>query len=170
MNKFFLGIIAFSVLTGCASQSATEQPKPVISNAAAQKGSETVAPLSISVNPLKDPNNILSKRSIYYDFDSSVVKNEFKRLIEAHAKYLTAHPDAKVTVQGNTDERGSREYNIALGDQRAESVRKMMKVLGVPDKQIEAVSFGKEKPKANCHDESCWKANRRSDLVYQGEQ
>lgn len=90
-------------------------------------------------------------------------------MIEAHAKYLSAHKDAKATVQGNTDERGSREYNIGLGNQRAESVKKIMNVLGVPDKQVEAVSLGKEKPRATCHDESCWTENRRSDIVYQGE-
>jgi peptidoglycan-associated lipoprotein len=173
VNKLLLGIIAISVLTGCASQGAMEQPKAAVEGkgATTQKGGETKAVLqpSVAVNPLKDPSNILSKRSVYFDFDSSAVKGEFKPLIEAHAKYLSTHKDAKATVQGNTDERGSREYNIGLGNQRAESVKKVMNVLGVPDKQIEAVSFGKEKPKAACHDESCWKENRRSDIVYQGE-
>lgn len=173
MNKLLLGIITISVLTGCASQGAMEQPKAAVEvkGAIAQKEGETkaVSQPSVAVNPLKDPSNILSKRSVYYDFDSSAVKGEYKPLIEAHAKYLSTHKDAKATVQGNTDERGSREYNIGLGNQRAESVKKVMNVLGVPDKQIEAVSFGKEKPKAACHDESCWKENRRSDIVYQGE-
>jgi len=118
---------------------------------------------------LKDPNNILSKRSVYYDLDKYDVKDEFKPMVEAHAKYLTGNADANVIVQGNCDERGSREYNVALGHRRAESVRKMMNVLGVPDKQIETVSFGEEKPRATCHEESCWSENRRSDIMYQGE-
>jgi peptidoglycan-associated lipoprotein len=118
---------------------------------------------------LKDPNNILSKRSVYFDYDKDVVKEEFKPLVEAHAKYLQAHGDVKVTLQGNTDERGSREYNIALGQRRADAVKKAMNVLGVADKQIETVSFGEEKPRKECHEESCWQENRRADAVYQGE-
>ena len=90
-------------------------------------------------------------------------------MVEAHAKYLTGNKGAKVAVQGNTDERGSREYNIALGNNRANSVRKMMNVFGASDSQIEVISFGEDKPRAACYDESCWKENRRSDIVYQGE-
>jgi peptidoglycan-associated lipoprotein len=152
-----------------------EQPKAPVEEKAtvsAQKAPETqsMQPKAIEVNPLKDPNNILSKRSVYYDFDKYDVKDAFKPLIEAHSKYLTSHAATSVAIQGNSDERGSREYNVALGHRRAESVRKMMSVLGVSDKQVETVSFGKEKPKATCHDESCWKENRRSDIVYRGEQ
>ncbi|WP_144408295.1 OmpA family protein, partial [Sulfuricella sp. T08] len=83
--------------------------------------------------------------------------------------YLTGNKAAKVAVQGNCDERGSREYNIALGNRRADSVRKVMNVMGASDSQIEVISFGEEKPRTTCHDESCWKENRRSDIVYQGE-
>lgn len=169
MNKLLLGIITISVLTGCASQGAMEQPKAAVAEKGATAQTKTAAQPSVAANPLKDPSNILSKRSVYFDYDSSVVKGEYKPLIEAHAKYLSAHKDAKATVQGNTDERGSREYNIGLGNRRAESVKKVMNVLGVPDKQVEAVSLGEEKPKATCHDESCWKENRRDDIVYQGE-
>lgn len=120
---------------------------------------------------LKDPNNILSHRRVYYDMDKYDVSEKYRPMIEAHAKFLNENPDANVIVQGNCDERGSREYNIALGHRRAEGVRKMLTVLGAPDKQIETVSFGEEKPlpSITCHDESCWKENRRSDLVYQGE-
>lgn len=112
------------------------------------------------------PNDPRHKHSVYYDYDKHEIRNEFIPMLEAHAKYLIDHPNAKIAVQGNTDERGSREYNIALGHLRAESVKKTMIVLGVPEKQIETVSFGKEKPKATCDDESCWKQNRRSDIVY----
>ena len=109
----------------------------------------------------------LAKRSIYFDFDSYIVKDEFKGVVEAHAKYLVAHKDRKVVIQGNTDERGGREYNLALGQKRAEAVRKAMALLGVPESQIEAVSFGKEKPKAQGSDEAAYAENRRSDIAYQ---
>lgn len=163
MNKVLLGAIILSLLTGCANMD---------EKGGAQKSSETnsAGQKSLAGNPLKDPNNILSKRSVYYDFDSSVVKAGYKPMVEAHAKYLATHPDARITVQGNTDDRGSSEYNLALGNRRAESVKKMMSVLGASDSQVEAVSFGKEKPRATCNDESCWKENRRSDIVYQSEQ
>jgi peptidoglycan-associated lipoprotein len=128
----------------------------------------TVAPLTTgSTDPLNDPKGILAKRSVYFDFDSYTVKDEFKPLVDAHAKYLSANKTRKIVIQGNTDERGGREYNLALGQKRAEAVRKSLSVLGVSDSQMEAVSFGKEKPKANGSDEAAWAENRRADLVYQ---
>ena len=108
-----------------------------------------------------------AQRSVYYDFDRSDIKPEFRPAIEAHARYLREHPDERVTVEGNGDERGSREYNLALGQKRAEAVQKMMRLSGAADGQIEAVSFGEEKPKALGHDEASWAENRRSDVVYQ---
>ena len=110
---------------------------------------------------------IPAQRSVYYDLDRYDIKPEFRPAIEAHARYLRAHPGAHVTIQGNGDERGSREYNLALGQKRAEGVRHMMHVTGVADRQVEAVSFGEEKPKAQGHDEASWAQNRRSDLVYE---
>jgi peptidoglycan-associated lipoprotein len=128
----------------------------------------TVQPLTTgSIDPLNDPKGILAKRSVYFDYDSYSVKDEFKPMLEAHAKYLNSHKDRKVIIQGNTDERGGREYNLALGQKRAEAVRKSMALLGVPDAQMEAVSLGKEKPKATGSDEAAWAENRRADLVYQ---
>ena len=120
-------------------------------------------------NPLKDPGNILSKRSVYFDFDSSAVKDEFKPLVSAHAKYLSDNRGRKIVIQGNTDERGSREYNLALGQRRSDSVKKMMTLLGVGDGQIETVSFGEEKPRATGSDEGSYAENRRSDIVYDNE-
>ena len=119
--------------------------------------------------PLTDPNNILSKRSVYFDYDSFVVKDEYRPLVEAHARYLQQNRNARVTVQGNTDERGSREYNIALGQKRADSVKRMMTLLGASESQIETVSFGKEKPRNPGHDEAAWAENRRDDILYAGE-
>src|SRR5207237_9709323 len=120
-------------------------------------------------NPPRDPRNMLSKRSVYFDFDSYVVKDEYKPLIEAHARYLQGTRNSRMTIQGNTDERGSREYNIALGQRRADAVKKMMMLSGASESQIETVSFGKEKPRNPGHDESAWTENRRDDFVYQGE-
>ncbi|MBX9900563.1 MAG: peptidoglycan-associated lipoprotein Pal [Burkholderiaceae bacterium] len=120
-----------------------------------------------AVDPLNDPQGVLAKRSVYFDYDSYVVKDEFKSLIEAHAKYLVSKKDRKILIQGNTDERGGREYNLALGQKRAEAVRKALSLLGVPEAQMEAVSLGKEKPKATGSDEASWAENRRSDIVYQ---
>lgn len=117
-------------------------------------------------DPLNDPGSLLAKRSIYFDLDSFVVKDEFKSVIDAHSQYLIAHPDRKVIIQGNTDERGGSEYNLALGQKRAEAVRRALSLLGVPDGQMEAVSFGKEKPKATGRDESAWAENRRADIAY----
>jgi len=128
----------------------------------------TVAPITTgSTDPLNDPKGILAKRSVYFDYDSFIVKDEFKPVVEAHAKYLASNKGRKIIIQGNTDERGGREYNLALGQKRAEAVRKSLNVLGVSDAQMEAVSFGKEKPKANGSDEAAWAENRRADIVYQ---
>ena len=113
-----------------------------------------------------DPQSVLAKRSIYFDLDSYIVKEEFTPVIEAHAKYLNANKGRKVVIQGNTDERGGREYNLALGQKRAEAVRKSLSLLGVSDTQMEAVSFGKEKPKAASNDEAGWAENRRADIAY----
>ncbi len=122
-----------------------------------------------SNNPLKDPNNILSKRQVYFDYDSDAVKAEYRPLVEAHAKYLLANRAAKVILQGNTDERGSREYNLSLGQRRSVSVKKSLNLLGVQDGQIETVSFGEEKATAACADDACSQQNRRVDIVYENE-
>jgi peptidoglycan-associated lipoprotein len=115
-----------------------------------------------------DPNNPLSKSTIYFMLDSSQVQSDFVPVIAAHAQYLVAHPSQRVVMQGHGDERGSREYNIALGEQRAKSVANMMKVQGVSDGQLDIVSYGEEKPASLGHDEASWELNRRVELIYQG--
>jgi peptidoglycan-associated lipoprotein len=120
-------------------------------------------------DPLKDPSSPLSKRSLYFDYDSAVVRDEYRPMLEAHAKYLLGAPSAKIFVQGNTDERGSREYNLALGQRRSESVIQVLSLMGVPASQLEAVSFGEEKPQAQGSSEEAWAQNRRADIHYQGE-
>ena len=124
--------------------------------------------LSDPASALKDPASPLSKRSVYYDFDMYNIREEFQPMVEAHAKFLREHKDMRVRVEGNCDERGSREYNLALGQRRADSIKRAMTLLGVPPKQIETVSFGAEKPKALGSNEEAWAENRRSDIVYVG--
>lgn len=121
---------------------------------------------AVEVDPLNDPKGVLSKRSVYFDYDKYDIKEEFKSLIEAHASYLVKNKARTILVQGNADERGGREYNLALGQKRAEAVRKAMALLGVAESQVEAVSLGEEKPKATGSDEASWAENRRSDIVY----
>jgi peptidoglycan-associated lipoprotein len=121
----------------------------------------------VNVDPLNDPNSPLAKRSIYFDFDSYAVRDDYQPLLQQHSQYLKSHPERHVLIQGNTDERGTSEYNLALGQKRAEAVRRAMSLLGVADSQMEAVSLGKEKPQATGHDESSWAQNRRADLAYQ---
>ena len=120
-------------------------------------------------DPRKDPANILSRRSVYFNYDESLIQVSDEPLLQAHANYLRQHPNARVTAQGNADERGSREYNIALGQRRADTIKQYLKLLGVADGQIETVSFGKEKPVCTISEESCWWQNRRVVLVYSGE-
>jgi len=188
MNKKVIGSLLLAVvLTACKSTPMAEKPasvedkSPATTATAPVKSADGAADTSSvkevvidsnannANNPLKDPNNILSKRNIYFDFDSDVVKAEFRPLIEAHAKYLLANGKAKMILQGNADERGTREYNLALGQRRAVSVKKSFNLLGVQDKQIETVSFGEEKATQNCADENCHQANRRVDIAYEND-
>ncbi|HJU24325.1 MAG TPA: peptidoglycan-associated lipoprotein Pal [Casimicrobiaceae bacterium] len=178
-NLLFVAFIAVA-LVGCSSTPTTEAPVEDHgtsgTTAPGAGGAQTggaqggnVSGSNMGADELHNPASILSKRSVYFDFDSFVVKDEYRPLVEAHARYLSSHPNARMTIQGNTDERGSREYNIALGQKRADAVKRMMVLLGAKDGQIETVSFGKEKPKNPGHDEAAWAENRRDDIVYAGE-
>ncbi|MBB6132386.1 peptidoglycan-associated lipoprotein [Massilia aurea] len=120
-----------------------------------------------SVDPLNDPQGVLAKRSIYFDYDSFVVRADGQPVVQNHSAFLTKNTSRKVLIQGNTDERGGTEYNLALGQKRAEAVRRSMASLGVSEGQIEAVSLGEEKPKATGSNEESWAENRRADIVYQ---
>jgi peptidoglycan-associated lipoprotein len=119
-----------------------------------------------SVDPLNDPKGVLANRSVYFDYDSYVVRDDGQPIVQNHSGYLTKNKDRKILIQGNTDERGGTEYNLALGQKRAEAVRKSMAALGVAESQMEAVSLGEEKPKATGSDEAAWAENRRADIVY----
>ncbi len=178
MNKGLIGTILLAVmLTACSSKPMKDAPAPVEEKAPAAAASAPVAEApaataaapesELAYNPLKDPNNILSQRSIYFDFDKDEVKAEFRPLIEAHASYLNQNAGASVVLQGHADEIGTREYNLALGQRRSVSVKKVMNLLGVQDRQIETVSYGEEK--ATGTDATSRQKDRRVDIIYQGE-
>ena len=118
---------------------------------------------------LKDPSSILSKRNVYFDYDKFDIKEEYRALVEAHAKYLRENPDARMLIQGNADDRGSREYNVGLGQRRSDSVKKMLVLLGARESQLESVSLGEEKPACSEQNEGCWAKNRRGEMLYAGE-
>ena len=118
------------------------------------------------VDPLNDPKGVLANRSVYFDYDSFVVRDDGRPVVENHSAYLNKNKQRKVLIQGNTDERGGTEYNLALGQKRAEAVRRSLALLGVPDNQMEAVSFGKEKPAAQGNSEDVHAQNRRAELSY----
>ena len=158
MKKVGLSILLVSLLAACASQ----KPKEETAAPAAQPATAA----SMAVDPLNDPNSVLAKRSVYYPFDVAVVQDADKPLLQAHAQYLSGHPDRHVRLEGNCDERGSTEYNIGLGQRRADGVKKILELDGVNASQISTVSYGEEKPKMTCHAEKCWKENRRTDLDY----
>lgn len=174
MTQSLLAASLALLLSACASSVKLDDKPPVEERtgtppaAAAPADSRAVSTVNAqrSTDPLNDPQGVLAKRSIYFDLDSYSVKDDFRPVIEAHAKYLVSHRDRKVVIQGNTDERGGREYNLALGQKRADAVRRSLSLLGVQDGQMEAVSFGKEKPKALGSDEAAWAENRRADIVY----
>ena len=118
---------------------------------------------------LKEPGSPLAKRSVFYEYNRYEIREEYVPVVEAHAKFLMDHTDIKIAVQGNCDDRGSREYNLALGQRRADSVKRAMALLGVGERQVETVSFGAEKPVAFGQDEESWAKNRRADIVYVNE-
>jgi peptidoglycan-associated lipoprotein len=179
-KSLLMSVLLAATLAACSNNAVKEKPAaPVVDSNASQNQSNASSANdgastsgansnSASGNPLKDPNNILSKRSIYFDFDKDQVKAEYRPLVEAHAKYLVANPNAKVVLQGNADNRGSREYNLSLGQRRSVAVKKAVNVLGAQDKQIETVSYGEEKA-GDCKDEACYQKDRRVDIVYEND-
>jgi len=164
-KSLFLASLLSSFLIGCSSTPIVDVSKPAGPSASNDSSDEK----DLDLASLRDPNNILSKRSIYFDYDKDVVKAEYKDLLAAHAKYVASHPKAKMTLTGNTDDRGSREYNVSLGQKRSVSVKKSMNVLGAQDAQIETVSFGEERADTNCKDDACYGKDRRVDISYEKE-
>jgi len=179
MKKLLIGVSLAMLLAACASKEPIKETK-VEDRSAATTTSTTAPPTTqgtqgqqsgtaTRVDPLKDPNNPLSKRVIYFEYDKDAVKPEFTALVQAHAAYLGQNRNRKVRLEGHADERGSREYNMALGQRRADAVRKAVGVLGVGSERIETISFGEDKPKSTGHDEAAWAQNRRVEIIYDGE-
>jgi peptidoglycan-associated lipoprotein len=165
-------LVAACALTACASKPS----KPATSGEAgmAGVGGAEGAGAANAGNASGDEEvagpqaGLLAKRTVYFDFDSSEIKGEGTDIVAAHAKYLAANPTARVRLEGHTDERGSREYNIGLGERRAQSVRRALLLQGAADTQISTVSYGEERPAVAGHDEAAWAKNRRVEFVYLG--
>jgi peptidoglycan-associated lipoprotein len=173
-NKLIMVVLGTALIAGCGTTVDPEQEGASVEDRNARKidGTEVrrVTPddnLGAALEAVK--KGVLAKRSVFFDYDSYVIKDEYKSLVEAHAKFLVANPRVKMLIQGNADERGSREYNLALGQKRAEALKKMLTLLGAREEQVEAVSLGEEKPRCSEASEACWSQNRRDDMLYTGE-
>jgi peptidoglycan-associated lipoprotein len=180
MKRLNLGIaaaVAVFVLAGCESTPTKEQEgaavedrgkaPEVVDRKPVKPAEDTTKPLRdkpLAGNPLTDPGSILSKRSILFDYDSFVVKDEYKPLVTAHARYLQTNPSARMRVEGHADERGSREYNIALGQRRAAAVKRFFTERGVDGARVDIVTFGEERPTCTEEGESCYSQNRRAEF------
>ena len=174
MKKLSISVLLISMLAACAS----DKPAQVVSAPAAPEAAPAAAPAPapvaetaqvaapVATDALNDANSILAKRSAFFEFDKSTVKSADQPMVQAHGQYLGTNADRKVVVEGNADERGSSEYNLALGSRRADAVKKMLVVSGAKAGQISSVSFGEEKPRATGHNEAAWSQNRRADIVY----
>lgn len=176
MKKLIVPALLVTLLAACSSTGTFDQTGGAAVDERSQgstgPGVATVTAPSATgsgIAALTDPKNILSKRSVMFDFDSYVIRDEFRPLVEAHAKFLVQNPTMKMLIQGNADERGSREYNLALGQKRADAVRKALALLGAKEAQIESVSLGEEKPRCTDASEDCYAQNRRGDMLYSGE-
>ena len=178
IRALFLSTVVGLLVIGCASTKPEEKAvPPAVSNpsspppapppaAAPAAVVKSEAPSPAPIDPLNDPKSVLARRSVYFDFDQSTIKPEYVPLIEAHGRYLVDHVSRAIRIEGNCDERGGREYNLALGQRRADAVGSRLKAIGVMGARIETISFGKEKPKSLGHDEAGMAENRRGDIVY----
>ena len=175
MKKILISIVLITLLAACASEKPKEVvPEPVILPKVTPvvvvptpEPKPIPAPVAkVEVDPLNDPSSILGKRSVYYPFDVAAVQDADKPVLQAHGQYLSTHANRKVRLEGNCDERGSTEYNLGLGQRRADGVKKMLELSGANTSQLESISYGEEKPVASGHDEASWSQNRRTDLIY----
>jgi peptidoglycan-associated lipoprotein len=185
MRTLWIVVAAAAVLAGCSSTPDEQGPAgvedrrpgtrpPTIGADSQPIKQPPVASVDLTGKPrpgsmLTDPNSPLSKRSVFFEYDRYDVKEEYRPLLEVHARYLRDNSQAKMLIQGNTDDRGSREYNLALGQRRSEAMKRMLMLLGAREDQVEAVSLGEEKPRSQGADEAAWSQNRRGDILYQGE-
>jgi peptidoglycan-associated lipoprotein len=178
-----VGVVALASLAGCSSTPLPEQSaagveerdaRPVERAVAVQEAPRVVGIVppatQTGLPPHRDPNHPLNKqRSVFFDYDNDSVKDEYRAMLQIHAKYLTDNPARKILVQGNCDERGSREHNLALGQRRSDNIKRALQLMGVRETQIESVSLGEEKPRCSESNEQCYAQNRRGDILYDGE-
>lgn len=170
-NRKYLAASLFIVLAlaGCAGEEAVQPAAEEKGAAPAQTtpADRGAAPgTALSDREKQRRAELLAQKRVHFAFDSSTIDDEARAIIEAHSAYLVTNSQIKVTLEGNCDERGTREYNLALGERRAQAVERMMKVLGVAGSRIKTVSYGEEKPLCQEHDESCWRQNRRAEIGY----
>ena len=176
LKSFLLLIVSMSFLAACAGTTDTAKDDSTVAGSGSGTGSSSSSDSATtsatgsgstwSGNPLDDPDSLLAKRTVYFDFDDSVILDEDRPILEAHAQYLSENPGAAVTLEGHTDERGTREYNLALGEQRAISVRQFMSLVGASGQQVRTVSYGEERPASLGNNEEAWAQNRRVEIIY----
>lgn len=166
MNRSFLLGLASLFLVACSSSPINSTASGNASGANAGAVQSQIVDANGLPLILTSPASVLSERSIYFDLDRYEVREEYRALLSEHAKFLKENPQFLMLIQGNTDERGSSEYNLSLGQKRANAVRRVLTLLGVDEMQLESVSLGKEKPRALGHNEAAWAENRRADLLY----
>jgi peptidoglycan-associated lipoprotein len=164
MVSLMLSACASAPKTTTAQESSQEK---AVGNGQASSAAETAIAGSANVvsGDLAAQLQAMQQKSVYFDFDEFVIKPEYQGIIEQLADFMKAHDNIAVTLEGNTDERGSGEYNLSLGSKRAYAVRKSLEVMGITSRRIETVSLGEEKPRLTCHEEQCWKENRRTDFI-----
>jgi peptidoglycan-associated lipoprotein len=168
LNKL-LALALVASLAGCSSTGDTQDGDGAAVEDRGAEGVETSGAAgagSFAGASLDDPNSPLSRRVIYFEYDSSEILADDQELVSFHASYLANNPNQMITLEGHGDERGSREYNIGLGDRRAQSVRRVFELQGVSPQQISIVSYGEEKPAAEGHSDAAWRLNRRVEIVY----
>jgi peptidoglycan-associated lipoprotein len=174
-RQVFILLVLALFFVGCASAPPQEPPPPPMEEAPPPppppepEPEVEPAPLverGFQGHPLDEPGSLLATRTVYFDFDEAIIKDEFRDLITAHAEYLANNANASISLEGHCDERGTREYNIGLGDRRSNAVRQMMLLQGAGPDQIQTISFGEERPVALGHDEESWALNRRGEIVY----
>ncbi len=178
--KHVLLIAALSLFSACSTtpdkpSSATVEDKSATGSSGSNTDSSgtssarsygTGSDSATSMTALDDPQGPLAVRTIYFEYDSSEIQPQFREAIEAHAALLIANPDAIMSLEGHADERGSREYNLALGERRSQAVKRQMTLLGVSSSQIRTTSYGEERPVTEGHDEFAWSQNRRVEIIY----
>jgi len=167
--RFTALVMLAAILAACAREVVEEPapPEPPEPTERAPVETDRVDPRDYTdARNLDNPDSLLSERVIYFEFDRSNVRSEFRPIVEAHAEYLRANPSARVILEGHTDERGSREYNLGLGERRGNAVDELLQAGGVPSRQIEVVSYGEERPVCRDSNEDCWQRNRRTEIVY----